>query len=435
MHWAYARAQRAECAEPEQGDRGPSLSPGYTRATTQTWCEALRSAIEESELQANYEVRGNRLSDEPPVLILQHDQASGRIALQQLLGSEIVAVVLKSWPVAGGELQLRFCRAGATADELLAIVEDGKIMLFNAVGASTRSDPVGPFLPWFEATLGAPFPLELKCALEQYEPEHADRSEWCTPAARDVWDHVPMMLDPELLGRPLTDHKLTGHWGYGANSYAFYYIEQDGSHGCFLRLGFGGVYTGPDQDRSLVLQILEDYAAWKSEWWPQLGASFVEADMGSFSLRAGRSKEGLMRVISGARGFGGLVEAARRLSPWAGGPRQDVGRGSLSDRCKDGESVTELAAANQVQTPGQDRLAASIWGPFGPSNVVRWEAGKLRSSLDGAYPEPIAMLPIPDRTPVEVDVVQESTGLVIHVVALVDGVELTIVDAFPVFDI
>ena len=57
------------------------------------------------------------------------------------------------------------------------------------------------------------------------------------------------------------------------------------------------------------------------------------------------------------------------------------------------------------------------------------------SSLDGAYPEPIAMLPIPDRTPVEVDVVQESTGLVIHVVALVDGVELTIVDAFPVFDI
>jgi len=52
---------------------------------------------------------------------------------------------------------------------------------------------------------------------------------------------------------------MVGFWGYGINSYAFYYVRVDSMSKVFFRLPYGGVYMNNDQMALLVKNFLTNF--------------------------------------------------------------------------------------------------------------------------------------------------------------------------------
>jgi hypothetical protein len=58
---------------------------------------------------------------------------------------------------------------------------------------------------------------------------------------------------------------LIGFWGYGANSYAFYYLRIDEWSHIFFRLPYGGVYSNIEKDKTLLRKFLKNYFNFEPE--------------------------------------------------------------------------------------------------------------------------------------------------------------------------
>ncbi len=74
---------------------------------------------------------------------------------------------------------------------------------------------------------------------------------------------------------------LLGLWGYGSNSYGFYYSRIDEWSHIFFRLPFGGVYSNVEENKKLIRKFLTSYFKFEPELKRQV-KSFVAIDsMGS----------------------------------------------------------------------------------------------------------------------------------------------------------
>lgn len=47
-----------------------------------------------------------------------------------------------------------------------------------------------------------------------------------------------------------------GYWGYGVNSYSFYYARVDKKNRVYFRLQYGGYYTDPKEDAAMIREFL-----------------------------------------------------------------------------------------------------------------------------------------------------------------------------------
>lgn len=125
------------------------------------------------------------------------------------------------------------------------------------------------FAGWFHETFGAEFPVRLVLPLPHL------RDQIWTSEPRP--DSVPMTSNCQ---RPAGDHLLAGFWGHSVNSYAFYLIQQFGSHRLFFRLSYGGAYGDPDKDAARVLGFLRGYQSFWMRWAGRLKESDLHHEMG-----------------------------------------------------------------------------------------------------------------------------------------------------------
>lgn len=69
----------------------------------------------------------------------------------------------------------------------------------------------------------------------------------------------PLLTQSEaglFLERPREGYFLVGFWGHGINSYAFYYVRDEGKSRIYLRLSYGGVYTDNEEHARRVAAFL-----------------------------------------------------------------------------------------------------------------------------------------------------------------------------------
>ena len=58
-------------------------------------------------------------------------------------------------------------------------------------------------------------------------------------------------------------YKITGWWGHGVNSYAFYYLRITDQEKIFFRLPYGGVYMDNDKEAGKISDFLREYAKFR----------------------------------------------------------------------------------------------------------------------------------------------------------------------------
>ena len=132
----------------------------------------------------------------------------------------------------------------------------------------------------FKKTIGIPFP-------RVFYPDHS--TEPLAPLTREllcfsqaVANDMPLPIFSDNLEEAPYGAWLAGFWGYGANSYAWYFVRK--SHRChvFLRLFYGGVYGDPAQDAERVRSFLQRYTAFE-RWVRENGIHRwrIENNMGS----------------------------------------------------------------------------------------------------------------------------------------------------------
>jgi hypothetical protein len=61
------------------------------------------------------------------------------------------------------------------------------------------------------------------------------------------------------------DYYLVGAWGYGVNSYAFYYVRDDGRSRIYFRLAHGGFYMDNEAQAKRIARFLPAFFAFESE--------------------------------------------------------------------------------------------------------------------------------------------------------------------------
>jgi hypothetical protein len=114
------------------------------------------------------------------------------------------------------------------------------------------------FAERFAEWMGCAFPLPLPADYQVIVADRADEQLIGSPAA----DAAPLLLQADI-GRldelPL-GYFLTGFWGHGANSYAFYFCEVDEARRVFFRLPYGGIYDDVARQRRAVVAFLSGYA-------------------------------------------------------------------------------------------------------------------------------------------------------------------------------
>ncbi|MBI4348104.1 MAG: hypothetical protein HY553_14700 [Elusimicrobia bacterium] len=129
----------------------------------------------------------------------------------------------------------------------------------------------------FERTFGLPFP-----ALFQPDPvseplsEDSDRH-LCFSKAAGSSGRLPVVHWRGV--RPGT--WLAGFWGYGVNSYAWYFVRRDRRRAVFLRLPYGGAYGDSEHEALAVKAFTERYVAF--EQWAETHLSHwrIENCMGT----------------------------------------------------------------------------------------------------------------------------------------------------------
>jgi hypothetical protein len=105
----------------------------------------------------------------------------------------------------------------------------------------------GDYRAWFRETFGAELPIALR-----HPVERVGEQVWGSPGAPQ-----PPMIPPELVRDG--DYVLTGLWGHGVQSWAFYLVDVGPRFRCFFRMSFGGAYGDSSEDT-------RDILAWLAAW-------------------------------------------------------------------------------------------------------------------------------------------------------------------------
>jgi len=108
---------------------------------------------------------------------------------------------------------------------------------------------------WFTAAFGAPLPKVdgRNVRLKQVEET------WWSSVGAEKWltsEHM-IACDSEIYKWSVCDGVMTGFWGHGLNSHAYYWITSLGARHRYLRLPYGGVYSDDQEDRANVLKVLQ----------------------------------------------------------------------------------------------------------------------------------------------------------------------------------
>lgn len=75
-------------------------------------------------------------------------------------------------------------------------------------------------------------------------------------------------------------HYLIGFWGYGVNSYAFYYQRVDSRRRVFFRLPYGGVYMDNDEMAHDIRAFLQAYVEFEQTCSARLRSLLAVDSMG-----------------------------------------------------------------------------------------------------------------------------------------------------------
>jgi len=129
------------------------------------------------------------------------------------------------------------------------------------------------FGDWFRTKYGADFPVVLDRTLVKH-----DQQVWISENLAGKIQFPPMV--PEFRAEP--EYAMAGEWGRGVNSYAFYLVEQRGTHRRFFRISSGGAYGRPEQDARSVCEYLEGYQRWR-RFESSLASSTIVCNMGDSS--------------------------------------------------------------------------------------------------------------------------------------------------------
>ncbi|MCP5269372.1 MAG: hypothetical protein H6943_10120 [Zoogloeaceae bacterium] len=170
-------------------------------------------------------------------------------------GAEVVFRLLES---GGTEIQWSSLNVvlqddGSRADFMrsLAAVLDAPLL-------NQEADMPEDFFSFFEGTFQRPFPSGLLPA-KKIMPVHGTGSRMVGTTAvsepcllRDQFENLVIAGD--------THYWFSGVWGYGANSYAFYYVDIQPHRRIWLRLPYAGAYGDAGKKIALVATVLADIA-------------------------------------------------------------------------------------------------------------------------------------------------------------------------------
>jgi hypothetical protein len=122
---------------------------------------------------------------------------------------------------------------------------------------------------WFRETFGAELPLPLRRPV--------------APVRDNVWASAgappPPMIPGELVREG--DYVITGLWGRGVQSWAFYLIDVGPLFRCFFRLSFGGVYGDRTDDTRDILAWLAAWDHFRAAAEARLVRGEITNDMGT----------------------------------------------------------------------------------------------------------------------------------------------------------
>ncbi len=111
------------------------------------------------------------------------------------------------------------------------------------------------FYEWFKRTFKFNFPEILRSSDEL--KRDSDELRWLTPGADSWFPHQVHVFKAEKGKEKILDGLAVGHWGYGVNSYAFYFISQLENRFRGLRMFFGGAYGNHEKDIRDITEILQ----------------------------------------------------------------------------------------------------------------------------------------------------------------------------------
>lgn len=126
-----------------------------------------------------------------------------------------------------------------------------------------------------EIGVGFPPALEPDSTREPLSAESTDQLAFSEAVA----GRLPLPSVDAFAGAPLGTW-MTGFWGYGLNSYAFYFARKDERREVYLRLAYGGAYGKPFGEARQVREFIDrylDFEAWAS---PRARSWSVLSDMG-----------------------------------------------------------------------------------------------------------------------------------------------------------
>ena len=161
------------------------------------------------------------------------------------------------------------------------------------------------FPSWFAETFRAPLPLSVDFDLIK-SPEVCH---WATELRSEL---APQAMTLPTFVEEIDPYVVTGWWGRGLSSNAFYWTERRGLHRCFFRLSFGSVYGDEEKDAAEIVDFLNGYCEWREQTATTAEASSLVHSLGNahFTLRLRRADGSAVDIVELGQGIPHLPNGA-----------------------------------------------------------------------------------------------------------------------------
>ena len=109
----------------------------------------------------------------------------------------------------------------------------------------------------------------------------------------------PYFLDPSIeqfIESTPEGYFLVGFWGYGANSYAFYYSVVDSWKKIWFRLPYGGVYSDNDVEANYIRKFLSNYFNFQKKLYGKVKKLIAMESMGDGYYKIIKSGDKIFEV-------------------------------------------------------------------------------------------------------------------------------------------
>lgn len=179
--------------------------------------------------------------DSPSVMV-----ASGRVMHE-------VSPRFAKWPV---EVKLSLLLATEDGERLIGGIANGSPYVLAYEQDAVHADGTPPeFHAWFRRLTGRDFPFALPAQATRHIAGQLFGSDFIKPEDLHAQPNAPRM--PHKLNANVDrPYMALGHWGYGINTYAFYFTCVRPNLDVRARIGWGGAYADPmRQDAVLFAQL------------------------------------------------------------------------------------------------------------------------------------------------------------------------------------